>query len=106
MASKARTDNVWRQVDASAESERWWEDEHDGGGPQGEDGQVGRLPALEPVEPAASREEPGREPGGDSQVHEEDEVETERGRSVRREAEVDDPGDHRRDHEQVEREGA
>ena len=36
------------------------EDDHDGGGPQGEDGEVGGLPALEPVERATSREEPGR----------------------------------------------
>jgi hypothetical protein len=47
------------EVDGSGEAERWWEDDHDGGGPEGEDGQVGRLPALEPVQRAASCEEPG-----------------------------------------------
>src|SRR5918995_4353522 len=59
----------------SGKGEQWWEDDHDGGGPQGEDGKVGGLPALEPVEPAASCEESGGEQGGPGQVHEEDEVE-------------------------------
>ena len=54
----------------SGKAEQWWEDDHDRGGPHGEDGQVGGLPALEPVEPAASCEESGGEPGGPGQVHE------------------------------------
>ena len=41
------------------EGEQWREDDHDRGGPQGEDRQVGGLPALEPVERAASCEESG-----------------------------------------------
>jgi hypothetical protein len=43
----------------SGKGEQWWEDDHDCGGPQGEDRKVGGLPALEPVEPAASCEESG-----------------------------------------------
>jgi hypothetical protein len=70
----------------SVEGEQRREDDHDRGRPQGEDGQVGGLPALEPVEPAASSEESGGEPGGPGQVREEDEVEAERCRSVRGEA--------------------
>ena len=41
-------------VARSVEAEQRREDDHDRGGPQGEDGKVGRLPALEPVERAAS----------------------------------------------------
>lgn len=54
----------------SVEGEQWWEDDDDRGGPQGKDGKIGGLPALEPVEPAASCEESGGEPGGARQVHE------------------------------------
>jgi hypothetical protein len=43
----------------SGKGEQWWEDDHDRGGPQGEDRKVGGLPALEPVERAASCEESG-----------------------------------------------
>ena len=43
----------------SVEGEQRWEDDNDRGGPEGEDGKVGRLPSLEPVEPAASCEESG-----------------------------------------------
>jgi hypothetical protein len=43
----------------SLEREQWREDDRDRGGPQGEDRKVGGLPALEPVERAASREEAG-----------------------------------------------
>ena len=43
----------------SGKGEQWWEDDHHRGGPQGEDGKVGRLPALEPVGRAASCEESG-----------------------------------------------
>ena len=44
----------------SVKGEHRREDDHDRGGPQGEDGKVGGLPALEPVERAASCEESGR----------------------------------------------
>ena len=43
----------------SVEGEQWWEDDDDGGGPERENGKVGRLPSLEPVETAASCEETG-----------------------------------------------
>lgn len=59
--------------------------------------QVGGLPAFELVEPAASDEGSGGEPGCPGQVHEEDEVEAECG-SVRAEPELADPGDHRTEH--------
>ena len=52
------------------------------------------------------REESGRQPGGPGQVHEEDEVEAERCRSVRSEPELADPSDHRAEHHHVEHEGA
>jgi hypothetical protein len=54
----------------SGKGEHWWEDDHDRGGPQGEGGKVGGLPALEPVERAVSCEESGGEQGGPGQVHE------------------------------------
>ena len=34
----------------SAEGEQWWEDDHDGGGPDRDDGKVGGLPEFELVE--------------------------------------------------------
>ena len=39
----------------SVKGEQRREDDHDRGGPQGEDGKVGGLPALEPVEPCCVR---------------------------------------------------
>ncbi len=46
--------------DSSVKAEYRREDDHNGSGPQGEDGEVRGLPALEPVERATSREESGR----------------------------------------------
>jgi hypothetical protein len=45
---------------SSAEGEKWRQDDHDYGGPQGEDGQVAGLPALERMKRAGSPQESGR----------------------------------------------
>src|ERR671937_628747 len=81
--------------DRSREAEERREHDHDRRGPKREYRQVARLPALEPVEPTAPAQELQREPGRPGQVHEEGEVEAERGRPVGSEPDVADPSDHR-----------
>ena len=46
-----------RKSMGSVKGEQWWEDHHDRCCPEGEDGKVGRLPSLEPMQRAASGEE-------------------------------------------------
>src|SRR6056297_393253 len=86
----------------SREGEGRGEDNDDGGGPEREDGEVGGLPPLEPVEGGAAGEEPGGQPGGTGEVDEQDEVEPERSDAVRGEVEVPNPGDHGCEHHRVE----
>src|SRR5690606_6231795 len=77
----------------SAEGEERRERHHDRRRPRREYGKVPGLPPLDGEERGPAELEPRREPGGPGEVHEQDEVQPERGEPVGREAELADAGD-------------